>query len=231
MSRPITREEIFNQLDTIETLIQTRQFAKAREAAILLREHYEAVPKGEDADLINAILLAVGLEPYTVERARSLSFAEALQVEQNRVRLNSHNELILHKEQEQVYLKLLSGTSVLLTAPTSFGKSALIDAFICSKRPKCCVILVPTIALLDEVRRRLQSYANGYKILTQATATPAEYSIYVMTPERYLEIEERPSPDFFVIDEFYKLAIPYASGSQSESICATVSFLQLRPSF
>ena len=105
-----------------------------------------------------------------------------------------------------------------MTAPTSFGKSVLIDAFICSKRPKCCVILVPTIALLDEVRRRLQSHANGYKILTQATATPAEYSIYVMTPERYLEIEERPSPDFFVIDEFYKLAIPYDSGSQSGSI-------------
>lgn len=218
MSRPITREEIFNQLDTIETLTQNGQFVRAREAAIILRERYEAVPNREHADLINAALLAVGLEPYTVERARSLSFAEALQVEQNRVRLNSHNELILHKEQEQVYLKLLSGTSVLLTAPTSFGKSALIDAFICSKRPKCCVILVPTIALLDEVRRRLQSHANGYKILTQATATPAEYSIYVMTPERYLEIKERPSPDFFVIDEFYKLAIPYVSGSQPETI-------------
>lgn len=218
MSEQITREELFTQLCAIETLTQNRQFKKAREAAILLRERYEAVPNGEHADLINATLFAVGLEPYTVERARSLSFAEALQVEQNRVRLNSRNEIILHKEQEQVYLKLLSGTSVLLTAPTSFGKSVLIDAFICSKRPKCCVILVPTIALLDEVRRRLQSHANGYKILTQATATPAEYSIYVMTPERYLEIEERPSPDFFVIDEFYKLAIPYDSGSQSGSI-------------
>lgn len=218
MSKPITREELFNQLETIETLTQGKQYASARKAAILLRERYEEFPNEANADLLNAILLTVGLEPYTVERKSSLSFAEALQVEGNRVRLDEHHELILHQEQEQVYLKLVSGSSVLLTAPTSFGKSALIDAFIRAKRPKCCVILVPTIALLDEVRRRLQGHVHDYKILTQATATPAEYSIYVMTPERYLEVEERPVPDFFVIDEFYKLAIPYDSKSQSGSV-------------
>lgn len=215
MSEQITREELFSQLETIERLTQNEQYESAREAAILLRKRYDASPNGDNADLLNAILFTVGLEPYTVERRRSFSYAEALQVEKNRVRLNKGNDLILHKEQEQVYLKLLSGTSILLTAPTSFGKSALIDAFICTKRPKCCVILVPTIALLDEVRRRLQSHAHSYKILTQATASPAEYSIYVMTPERYLEIQDRPSPDFFVIDEFYKLSIPYDSKLQS----------------
>lgn len=218
MSKQITREELFTQLETIEILTQDGEYESARKAAILLRKRYEASPNEDNADLLNAILFAVGLEPYTIERHRSFSFAEALLVEKNRVRLSKRNELILHKEQEQVYLKLLSGTSILLTAPTSFGKSVLIDAYICTKRPKCCVILVPTIALLDEVRRRLQGYAHGYKILTQATASPAEYSIYVMTPERYLEIQDRPSPDFFVIDEFYKLSIPYVSKSQSIAV-------------
>jgi reverse gyrase len=41
-------------------------------------------------------------------------------------------------------------------APTSFGKSFIIDAFIALKQPKNIAIIVPTIALTDETRRRLQ---------------------------------------------------------------------------
>ena len=101
MSEQITREELFSQLETIERLTQNKQYESARKAAILLRKRYDASPNGDNADLLNAILFTVGLEPYTVERRRSFSFAEALQIEKNRVRLNKDNELILHNEQEQ----------------------------------------------------------------------------------------------------------------------------------
>ncbi|WP_341466368.1 DEAD/DEAH box helicase, partial [Pseudomonas viridiflava] len=61
----------------------------------------------------------------------------------------------LHREQSLLLSKLLSGKSVAVSAPTSFGKSFLIDSFISIKKPKKIAIIVPTIALTDETRRRL----------------------------------------------------------------------------
>jgi reverse gyrase len=51
----------------------------------------------------------------------------------------------------------MSGKNLAIIAPTSFGKSFIIDAFIALKQPKNTAIIVPTIALTDETRRRLQT--------------------------------------------------------------------------
>ena len=44
--------------------------------------------------------------------------------------------------------------NIAVSAPTSFGKSFVIDAFIKIRKPKNVIIIVPTIALTDETRRR-----------------------------------------------------------------------------
>lgn len=62
---------------------------------------------------------------------------------------------ILHREQSTVLARLQKGKSIAVSAPTSFGKSFIIDAFIAAKHPDTVVIIVPTIALMDETRRRL----------------------------------------------------------------------------
>lgn len=54
-----------------------------------------------------------------------------------------------------------------MSAPTSFGKSFVIDAFIAIKQPINVVILVPTVALADETRRRIcRKFSHQYKIIT-----------------------------------------------------------------
>ena len=70
------------------------------------------------------------------------------------------------------------------------------------------VLIVPTVALIDETRRRLTRRFRGqYKIVTQPTQPPGERTVYVLTQERFLDIpaERFAGTDFFAIDEFYKL--------------------------
>lgn len=111
-----------------------------------------------------------------------------------------------HTEQRAVFTKLLAGTNVVLSAPTSFGKTLLVDALIASKQPRLAIIVVPTIALLEERRRSLLQRFPDYDIVTQSfQEVGAGKTILVGTQERILERPDLPDPDLFVIDEFYKL--------------------------
>ena len=71
-------------------------------------------------------------------------------------------DVVLHEEQNLISLKLLAGKSVVLSAPTSFGKSLLIDELVASQRYTNIVVIQPTLALLDETRKKLQRYKNQY---------------------------------------------------------------------
>ena len=64
--------------------------------------------------------------------------------------------ITFHREQIAALNTLLSGRNLVLSAPTSFGKSLLIDALLASGRYHRIAIVLPTIALLDEFRRRIQ---------------------------------------------------------------------------
>ncbi|MFC1544166.1 DEAD/DEAH box helicase [Gemmatimonadota bacterium] len=113
---------------------------------------------------------------------------------------------VFHYEQAEIYIRLMSGQSIVLSAPTSFGKSLIIDAIIASRQYNNIVIVVPTIALIDETRKRLSTFRDNYKIITHSHQIQGETNIFILTQERVIETREFPPIDFFVIDEFYKLA-------------------------
>jgi Helicase conserved C-terminal domain/DEAD/DEAH box helicase len=113
--------------------------------------------------------------------------------------------MVFHREQAEVYRSLMNGDNIILSAPTSFGKSRVIDAVIASRRYKNIVVVVPTIALIDETRRRLSRFSPYFKIVTQVSQNPGDRNIFVFTAERANVYEEFPRVDFFVIDEFYKI--------------------------
>lgn len=116
------------------------------------------------------------------------------------------DDVVFHRAQGEIYRYLLAGESVILSAPTSFGKSLIIDALIATNRYKNVVIVVPTIALMDETRRRLFSrFAEAYKVITHPSQERAARNIFVMTQERALELPDIGDTELFVIDEFYKL--------------------------
>ncbi len=66
----------------------------------------------------------------------------------------------LHSAQSRVLKRLLLGENIAVSAPTSFGKSFIIDAFISIRKPDNVVIIVPTIALADDYIHSVQLKIN-----------------------------------------------------------------------
>lgn len=163
----------------------------------------------ETQPILYSLVRQTGLFPYL--DYPGLSIRDLLALEFHRP--EDLEEIIFHQEQAPIYHKLLTGKNVVLSAPTSFGKSKIIDALIAKRQFTNVVVIVPTLALLDETRRRLQTqFSKQYNIVAHPSQQPAEgRNIFIFTPERVVSYKENfPKIDFFVLDEFYKI------GGQSE---------------
>lgn len=190
----------FEVLQLISRLLNANETA-GRDLLIRVlnvRQRFEAY-----RDLVNALLGAYGLYPYL--DTEYLTTAELLAFESHRPLDHDDPELVMHKVQASVYRRLLDGESVILSAPTSFGKSLILDAVACTGRFQNIAVVVPTLALIDETRRRLSRLSHMYKVVTHPTQTLEERNLLVMTQERLLEVPDLPNFDLFMIDEFYKL--------------------------
>lgn len=115
--------------------------------------------------------------------------------------------ITFHREQIVALSKLLSGENLILSAPTSFGKSLLVDALLASGKYDRVAIVLPTIALLDEFRRRLsRRFADRFEILMHPTdVASGSRVVFLGTQERLIGREDLGSLDLTVVDEFYKL--------------------------
>lgn len=175
----------------------------ARQVIIQCREHREALPEPL-REVVDALIRELGLFPYLV--GADLDDQALLSRETLRLSGLADGSIVLHTAQASVYARLLAGDNVILSAPTSFGKSLVIDAVLASGKFDNVLIVVPTLALIDEVRRRLASRRTGHKVITHPTQPHGERNAFVLTAERVLEVETLPKIDLFVLDEFYKLA-------------------------
>jgi len=114
----------------------------------------------------------------------------------------------LHREQQSLSALLSEGESLVVSAPTSFGKSLLIEEVVASKAYHNIVVIQPTLALLDETRKKLSKYHDTYQLIVSTHQRPsAGRNIFLFTGERVVEYDRLPDIDFFVIDEFYKLSL------------------------
>lgn len=136
----------------------------------------------------------------------------------------------LHREQIVALNDLLAGRNLILSAPTSFGKSLLIDALLASGRYSRVAIVLPTIALLDEFRRRLKKrFFERFDLIMH----PADQSIdgratiFLGTQERLINRTDLGRLDLTVVDEFYKLD-PNRKDERSITLNAAVSKLLSR---
>lgn len=153
----------------------------------------------------NDLLDAAGLYPYCKKELMSDSSS---------IRYEYHkspylDDVYFHQEQLEISLKLLSNNSVVLSAPTSFGKSLLIEEIVASKKYHNIVVIQPTLALLDETRKKFKKYSGNYKLIVSTRQEPSDHfrNIFLFTGERVVEYEGFKDIDFFVIDEFYKLSL------------------------
>jgi hypothetical protein len=178
------------------------QLQSARELLIRVLDR-EAVFKPY-APIVQTLLRTVGLFPY-LDAAES-DVATLIATETHRPDAMP-KDIVFTTKQAEVYRALMAGRNVILSAPTSFGKSLIIDALIASGLHNNIVVVVPTLALVDETRRRLMRFRDHYKVITHLSQEPAERNIFVHTQERVVENPHIKDIDFFVIDEFYKLQI------------------------
>lgn len=197
----------------------------AREILIRVLEAEEQgnSPFANYSELIDGLVHQVGLYPYL--RLDQADLRQQLAAEVHRPR--ELDRYVFTTKQAEVYRELLAGNSVILSAPTSFGKSLIIDAIIASEKFHNLVIVVPTLALVDETRRRLMNFKNLYRVITHPGQAVGERNIFIHTQERVLENENLDDVDFFVIDEFYKLDLDGEGEGDSRGILLNQAFYKL----
>jgi len=203
---------IAKSLANIYNNSDSQSVSKAQEYILRAMDKYEHF--GDSKVIIDSLARELGLFPYL--KTEGLSIRDILAAEAHRVSIGSE-DIYFHGPQAEVYYKIIGGQSVVLSAPTSFGKSLIIDALIASKTFSNIVIVVPTISLIDETRRRLSKFSPEFKIVTHSLQSKGEKNIFVLTQERVLEDDFVDKVDFFVIDEFYKLS-PWADGGNRCSL-------------
>lgn len=203
--RALTTEEIierdpFSILASVSDVVNDSPNEEQGRELVLRALEKRQVFRGYE-EILDALTRQVGLFPYLSEDHLSFKDYFAYQVHKP----TADADFVFHRSQAEVYRRLISGDSVILSAPTSFGKSRLIDAVIATEKYANIAVVVPTIALIDETRQRLSAFSDRYKIVTQISQRPANRNLFVFTAERINGYEDLPKIDFFVIDEFYKI--------------------------
>ena len=186
----------FNHCQAISDLLNQGREDLARDELIKMLD-YMSKHEQPYNPLINALIREVGLYPYMEED--SSSWIDVFACNLFKVDVGLAEEKALHREQYKLLKALLDNKNIAVSAPTSFGKSFVVDAFIKLKKPKNVMIIVPTIALTDETRRRI------YKKFSTTDADIAERNIFIFPQERAIHyVDKLESLDILIIDEFYK---------------------------
>lgn len=217
----INPQNAFSVIKSIANNLNQKNEVYLQEVILRVIEQREMF--GNYQSIINDFAREIGLFPYL--DPEELNLADKIAYEFHRPDGVEQDNIVFHRAQARVYFELLDGKNVILSAPTSFGKSLVIDTIIATERFKNIAIVLPTIALIDETRKRLSRFRDRYKIITHSTQSVSERNIFVLTQERVMEIVNEVDVDFFVIDEFYK--IQPTPQDQERSIILNQAFYKL----
>lgn len=182
-----------------------------------------------EKSLLFSLVRAVGLFPYISKYLDEISYSDRLAVEIHRVE-GVEEGLVFHQLQAHVFSLLMQGRNVVLSASTSVGKSLVIDAVLAKKKFGKVVVVVPTIALIDETRRRLtRRFRSSCNVITHQSqeAVSDVTNVYLLTQERVLQRDDLDDVDFVVIDEFYKLDLASDGDENDRAIDLSLAFHKL----
>jgi hypothetical protein len=181
----------------------------------LLREKYiRDIDNAEDktqrqrelADNLYALDLTVYSRNHSLASALYNALAES----------NLDSNISLHPSQIKIVNEIYENDALIVSAPTSFGKTFCIFEYIARYEPKNIVLVVPTLALVDEyLKKIIKRYREAfwsYKIHTTLDEDK-EYcfdkrNIFILTHDRVVQDSSYgifKDIDLLVIDEVYKL--------------------------
>lgn len=204
-SSEITYDDSFELSKYCSMLLSSKENEnQGRDLVIRVKDAWSKIPENTKP-IWNQLIESAGLYPYV--DPDQLSKSATLRYEYHKSPFLQN--VYLHEEQLSLSVELQSKRSVVVSAPTSFGKSLLIEELIASRIYKQVVIIQPTLALLDETRKKLLKYRDFYKIVVSTNQEPdkTKGNIFLFTGERVVEYTAFPAIEFFVIDEFYKLSL------------------------
>lgn len=126
------------------------------------------------------------------------------------------SNISLHPDQYKALQLLKNHQGLILSAPTSFGKTYVVFEYIARFFPRTVFLVVPTLALIDEYKRKIirkyKELFSRYKIFTSVNSEinyeEFPYKMFIVTHDRVLEetsFENIKSINLLVIDEVYKL--------------------------
>ncbi|HAU4894589.1 TPA: DEAD/DEAH box helicase [Aeromonas hydrophila] len=166
-------------------------------------------------DLLKNLVRKAGLYPY-LKKFFPLESDSESQLLLSLYQSEANSDFIFHSMQAKIFNLLIAGKNVVLSAPTSMGKSAIVDSLIASNKFNRIVIVVPTIALIDETRKRIQNnFGKKFQIIHHGSQeSRKEKIIYILTQERVNERNDLKNIDIFIIDEFYKLSFSKEENSR-----------------
>ena len=121
-----------------------------------------------------------------------------------------------HVEQKKIADLINQKVNVIVSAPTSFGKTYVVFEYIARFLPPTVFLVVPTLALIDEYKKKIinthKHIFGRYKVFTsinnETDYNQFDYKMFIVTHDRVLEetsFDTINNIDLLVIDEVYKL--------------------------
>lgn len=172
----------------------------------LAKSHNSTEAAKKIADKLFSLDLTVYSKDFTFDSLLYNAFAQS-QLDRN---------IAMHPEQIQILNEINSHDAIIVSAPTSFGKTFCVFEYIARTKPQNIVLIVPTLALVDEyIKKIIRKYTycfETYKVHTQLDPE-GQYdffakNIFILTHDRVVQDELYKliqSIDLLVIDEVYKL--------------------------
>lgn len=116
----------------------------------------------------------------------------------------------LTRSQKDIFDTFQAFKRLVVSAPTSFGKTRIVREIILHNEYKNIAFIMPTVSLLSEQYQELKAHIEGYVISKSSKVNIDNNKSYilVLTPERmssFLEENSGFKIDFFVMDEIYKV--------------------------
>lgn len=180
------------------------------DSLILVLENWECVHENIRPVFID-LIESFGFYPYLKDKNELLNTAALVRCEYHKskfIKDSKNNRVTFHYWQKVLEEKISNRQNLLISAPTSFGKSLLIQEFVARKKYSNILIIQPTLALIDETRKKLQNYQDFYNIVVNTSQDINETNnLFILTSERVLDILPKINNiDLFIVDEFYKIS-------------------------
>lgn len=117
-------------------------------------------------------------------------------------------KVIMHQQQIECLNYLMKGDNLLISAPTSFGKTFVALEYMCRKSLNNIVFVVPTLALMNELFAKIRmKFGEDYNIVQNGYENIDSKNIIIIVPERAdVELLSKMNYiDLLIFDEIYKL--------------------------